>query len=280
MVFVIFELILIISVIFKLIMMKKILLLFTLMAICSGMFAQVTIYSEDFENGYTDGQDITGFDYWQTWGNEYTFTATNEAGVGAENSNWYVKMQRGTLDFAVAQRVYELTAGETYEYKIWIKPDAAGQIGSLKLEVIDVVAGTAVVAGPIKGTGGEWQELTVSYTAATTQNYGFRLTKVWGNQGASFDNVSLTCTTCTPTDIDSNTLQDVISIYPNPTSDVINIYSDAEIEGVVLISVTGKQVYQSVTTEPINVSDLPQGVYVLQVKTIDGTVSSQKVMIK
>lgn len=61
-----------------------------------------------------------------------------------------------------------------------------------------------------------------------------------------------------------------ISIYPNPATDYVNIFSTKHnIEKVSIFDLTGKQMI-SETKQKINVSKLPSGVYVLSVKTDSG----------
>lgn len=178
--------------------MKKnyVILLLITTVIVSITNAQQTIYSDNFETGYTADSEIQSTDTsWLIAGTGFTFPAKNVASGGAASSNWYVRMERGgTGDFAYIERVYLLTAGETYEFKASIFPDASGQKGAYNLRVMD---GTNVkAASAIPTTGSTWDELSVSYTAAETKNYKFRVHKNWGNQGASIDNYSIVCTTC------------------------------------------------------------------------------------
>ena len=181
-------------------MMKKnyfILLLITT-GIVSIANAQQTIYSDDFETGYTADSEIqTTVTSWQTAGANFTFPAKNVASGGAASSNWYVRMERsGTGNFAYIERIYPLTAGETYEFKASVFPDVPGQKNAYTLRVMDVA--TEVAASATPATGSTWEELSISYTAAETKNYKFRVQKTWGNQGASIDNYSIVCTSCDP----------------------------------------------------------------------------------
>ncbi len=65
-----------------------------------------------------------------------------------------------------------------------------------------------------------------------------------------------------------------IQTYPNPVNDILNI-SGVEIEEVLIMDLTGK-VLMIVATDDIknkiNVSDLPSGMYILTVKTENGTI--------
>lgn len=73
-----------------------------------------------------------------------------------------------------------------------------------------------------------------------------------------------------PNDIRSDEL--ILGIYPNPTSDRLFLNTMKEIESVSVISSTGRQVYRNSysTNAGIDVSDFPNGIYMLNVTDRDG----------
>jgi hypothetical protein len=268
--------------------MKHIFTLFFIFILGVHTQAQETLINETFETGWTAGEsalkagsatgsaaDNLGL---QGWGDGFTYTMANEAGNGAASSDFFGKMNHGGVgNYAVIQHVVEATAGDVFEYKISLKPDAAGQAGAYKLEVIDAVNGNAVVAGPEQPSGGDWSNLTISYTAAATQNYAFRVTKNWGNAGASFDNISLTVVRATNSVSDVNDFQ--FNIYPNPAKDVISFQSELPLERVEIFSLTGSKVLsQSNNVEQVEVGKLAKGIYMLKASAADGKVATQKLI--
>ena len=78
---------------------------------------------------------------------------------------------------------------------------------------------------------------------------------------------------------DANT-QTEISVYPNPTSDVLNIHSNSPVKYVQLISLEGKIVRKFAQTSQLNLQDLPKGVYVLKVQLENGKTELKKVVKK
>ena len=70
-----------------------------------------------------------------------------------------------------------------------------------------------------------------------------------------------------------------VSVYPNPTSDILNIKVDnQQIKSIKIFNVLGKQVmYSSIKNNTIDTSHLPKGIYVLQVKT-DVSTFSRKII--
>ena len=265
--------------------------LFTLLFIFILSFqthAQNALINETFEAGWAAGDNIlkAGSEAGspadnlglQGWGDGFTYTMANEAGNGAASSDFFGKMNHGGVaNYAVIQRVVEATAGDVFEYKISLKPDLAGQAGAYKLEVIDAVNNNAVVAGPVTPSGGNWSDLTISYTAAATQNYSFRVTKNWGNAGLSFDNISLTVVPATASVSDVNDFQ--FNIYPNPAKDVISFQTELPLERVEIFSLTGSKVLsQSNNVKQVEVGNLAKGFYMLKASAVDGKVATQKLI--
>lgn len=83
---------------------------------------------------------------------------------------------------------------------------------------------------------------------------------------------------CNSLSIENNVLSG-ISIFPNPTTDILNIQTPANIsvESVQMFDILGKNVSVNYTNGTINTSALSKGVYILQVNTDQGTLT-QKVV--
>jgi len=73
-----------------------------------------------------------------------------------------------------------------------------------------------------------------------------------------------------------------IGIYPNPTSDYIRIeLADCQIQKIRLYSLTGEILiaqYIDQKSVDLNISDLISGIYILEIKLVDGKVFKQKIM--
>lgn len=74
--------------------------------------------------------------------------------------------------------------------------------------------------------------------------------------------------------IEENISEDV-TIYPNPTSSKLTIQSDEQIEVISITDFSGKVIETNCTTNSIDVSDLPNGIYFLRLQTVNG-VSSKR----
>lgn len=74
-----------------------------------------------------------------------------------------------------------------------------------------------------------------------------------------------------------------VTVFPNPTSDYLVIKSEKIISEISIFDPTGKQISKSAhgnTESQISVRHLPTGVYMIQVKDIEGVVTSQKFIRK
>ncbi|GEM_PF-6776502 len=68
------------------------------------------------------------------------------------------------------------------------------------------------------------------------------------------------------------------NVYPNPTSEVVNISSSNSINSMILFSLDGKKLISQSNGTSINISHLPQGNYFLEVQTSKG--ASRKMISK
>jgi len=71
-----------------------------------------------------------------------------------------------------------------------------------------------------------------------------------------------------------------LKIYPNPTSDLVNIVSnEIGTKNVAIYDMLGKKVLETSTEETVNVSTLTSGVYIMNI-TQDGKKASRKLVVK
>lgn len=69
---------------------------------------------------------------------------------------------------------------------------------------------------------------------------------------------------------DVKIIKNMVSIYPNPTSDILNIKTDSKINAVSVVDITGKKVNVKLENDKVDVRDLPAGIYLINVETKDG----------
>jgi hypothetical protein len=72
--------------------------------------------------------------------------------------------------------------------------------------------------------------------------------------------------------------QTLLHIYPNPTSDILHIQSEYDIEQVEIMDSQGRSVYVSKRRDSVDMSAWNTGVYLVSVKLIDGRRVTRKVL--
>ncbi len=70
-----------------------------------------------------------------------------------------------------------------------------------------------------------------------------------------------------------------ISIFPNPTNDILNIYSSVDIINIKIIDLTGKILYQSNTAKSFDISEMKAGIYLVKIQTKD-SITIKKIVKK
>jgi hypothetical protein len=77
---------------------------------------------------------------------------------------------------------------------------------------------------------------------------------------------------------------ELLSVYPNPASDMIFLksFDSKNIENVAIVDMTGRTVYRSksIGNEGINISNLSSGLYILNVTGLDGFVHNRKIIVR
>jgi len=99
---------------------------------------------------------------------------------------------------------------------------------------------------------------------------------------AGIDNIQAEFTntaTLSVNDTPSKNARVSLAIYPNPTSDILNIKSDSKINAVSVVDLTGRKLDVKLDGDKVNVQSLPSGTYLINVETKDG-ISTEKFIKK
>jgi hypothetical protein len=78
--------------------------------------------------------------------------------------------------------------------------------------------------------------------------------------------------------LDSKTLDNVISVYPNPTSGALTINSPSAISGINVYDISGRKILSANNTKSVNLSGNTSGIYFIQIQTEAGSVTKKIVV--
>jgi hypothetical protein len=78
--------------------------------------------------------------------------------------------------------------------------------------------------------------------------------------------------------VESVVLNDIITVYPNPATVIINVSSMKPIDNLQLYDLLGKKLLEAKSAQSINVSHLNAGVYILKIR-IGQITKSQKIIM-
>ncbi|MFP9099070.1 T9SS type A sorting domain-containing protein [Flavobacterium sp. RHBU_24] len=184
--------------------------------------------------------------------------------------------------------------------------DATAQSLTLASRVVFSFDGTLIMVTGLDGTAlnyeeigeypmGEWFNFKTTYDfTAGTINYYINDELVlegdaWGaqsvavfayrydnyNTGFSVDNINFIAPTA---DVKDNSLS-MLSVFPNPATDVINVANAGLIKSIKVADLNGRTVkgatFEGVDTARVSISDLSSGVYIMTVASDKGTVTKK-----
>ena len=123
----------------------------------------------------------------------------------------------------------------------------------------------------VKDVNGLWTAvLPTRDEANNTLTYDFTALVSFTTVTASSANATLS--------VEPIEINDFVKVYPNPTTDYLFIKSDLNYQST-LYNVAGQRVMQS-NTKTFNVIDLPMGVYLLELKSENNSISTFKIIKK
>ncbi|MCL9769953.1 GEVED domain-containing protein [Flavobacterium sp. HXWNR69] len=133
---------------------------------------------------------------------------------------------------------------------------------------------------------------TTSFTVSSTSNSGLVKMRIRSRAYGSAINSSNACTSFGSGEtrdyiftvnnslgVNDNSFDTKIKVYPNPTSDYINIESLSEIKKVTVYNMMGQMVLNTISNK-VDISNLSSGTFILEVTSIDGQKSKRKIIKK
>ncbi|MEQ1733291.1 MAG: T9SS type A sorting domain-containing protein [Bacteroidia bacterium] len=151
-------------------------------------------------------------------------------------------------------------------------------------EIIEKIGNTTYFFPTFGGGGcGIITEISYGPLRCYTDSAGFNYQtnpSTWGHYG----NATTPCDFVTATREQNKALEH-INAFPNPTATTLTINTTANISTVRMYNALGQQVINNVyttasNTQTIPVNTLPNGIYVLQVSTVNNSINTTKVVVQ
>ena len=241
----------------------------------------VAPYTYGFEDASQPGWRLLNAGTGGSWG------IGNGAGLAATGTNYaaYTFNATNAGNAWLFSRDIELTGGT--QYLITFKVRARDDTGVTYPESMKATIGNGITvvaqSNTLWDSGADgvnyitYTQQSSNFTPTTTgvYNLGFNCYSSANQFQLLLDDVSVTAVLSNEK-FDSNS----ISIYPNPTSNVLNISStnNIEINNISITDLNGRTIKNVNATNSINVSDLNAGVYFITIETTEG--KSTKKFIK
>jgi hypothetical protein len=122
---------------------------------------------------------------------------------------------------------------------------------------------------------------TISPESGVAQDFTNPVTyTVTATDGVTTQNWTVTVNVA-PAGIDDNNANETLSVYPNPSKDIVNVIMNTTIKQIVIVNLQGQVVSETLVQSneaTINTSDLINGIYFLRIYTDNG-VTMRKIQI-
>jgi hypothetical protein len=239
--------------------------------------AALDIYREDWNNGSTldviiNNSTFVNNDYNGTYGNSITASGNGSVNLNVNNTIFWQNTVNGTA----ATR--DISNGLVSTYDVFIRNSIAnvssnagtygGTFSATNVTTLDPATDNLNLDAEYKPTSASnyivdqgdnayYDEALFGDLDLSGNDRVFNTTIDLGayeyNSTLSVDDISL----------DENT----VKLYPNPATDVVNIKTNQTIKNVAVFNVNGQKVLDIANQSQINISNLPTGMYFLNINT-------------
>lgn len=239
--------------------------------------AALDIYREDWNNGSTldviiNNSTFVNNDYNGTYGNSITASGNGSVNLNVNNSIFW----KNTVNGTAATR--DISNGLVSTYDVFIRNSIANVSSNAGTYGGTFSATNVTTLDPATDN----LNLDVEYKPTSASNYivdqgdnAYYDTALFGDLDLSGNDRVFNTTidlgayeynsTLSVDDIslDENT----VKLYPNPATDVVNIKTNQTIKNVAVFNVNGQKVLDIANQSQINISNLPTGMYFLNINT-------------
>lgn len=175
--------------------------------------------------------------------------------------------QTGTLNLALGAEVFPANTWVTVRY-IYNKTTGAHSF----------IYTNGTIGGSYSFTGNTTYSIFTGDVAAEFDAINTTLASNTVTNTAAIDNVNVQFTNqglLGVNDTKPKNAQALLAIYPNPTSDVVNIKTDSKIKKVSVTDIAGKNANVRLNGNSVDVRHLPVGTYLISIETNEGTVTEK-----
>lgn len=227
-----------------------------------------------------------------TWG-WFSDDATdgNTANDYAHSPTYFIGSQIATTaqNAWIFSRPLAMTAGVTYSIQYYYRTFSTAATTapvnfSVGINSTNSGTGATILASHTNYNNLTYATETLQYTPTTTGNYyiGFNNNTPARTAITTANYIFIDTVTVTSSQLGVNDLvsfENAIAIYPNPTSDMLNIKSKDKVTAVSISDMSGKRIEARVINNTVDVRGLQSGTYIINVVTEAGN-SSQKFIKK
>lgn len=202
---------------------------------CTGDSILLSVTETPGYNYLWSNGDTTNTAIYVSSSGKYSVIAIQDRECYAQSQEFYIS-ENPFPDVTISQHGSTLTAVSGYSYQ-WL----------------DCNSGYAPVNG----------ENTNSFNPVQNGNYAVKVTSPAGCTDTS------ACFSINNVNIDKIELNQLISIYPNPATEEINIQSSLDIHSVRILDLQGKELIQT-KGDKVTISSLSTGIYLIEITTAKG----------
>ncbi|MEC5157600.1 T9SS-dependent choice-of-anchor J family protein [Chryseobacterium sp. MP_3.2] len=197
-------------------------------------------------------------------------------------SNWMITPDVLAQDGDVLKFWTRTSTGATFPDRLQVRsstgtttlPSGPTGLGSFTTLHLDI--NPTLLAGPT-GYPDVWREYTITVAGVSAtpvaMKFAFRyFVENGGPAGANSNFIGIdTFSVVRPALGVSNVNKARVSIYPNPTTDFINVNSATKVSSLEVYDISGKKINVDLVDGKVDVQNLSKGSYVLKITNADGT---------
>lgn len=151
------------------------------------------------------------------------------------------------------------------------------ETGQIEIGLFGSLSGADDVQTWIDVTAGSWQNLELDLSALAADDYTDLTIKYSQNATCYFDNFTIPPDVANSIRAESYLLKEDVIVYPNPAGEVVYLNRDEIVAKISIVSISGQTVKVVKEVNPANgisLTDVPDGLYVINIHSIGGGVSN------